>query len=158
VRTSLVFKLTVAMAIVTVSMPAAASQQNAEQEIRELEQKVNAAYAANDLPLYFSFYAPELSQWFPEGRTDLSTYRRDWTRFIQKGGRIEAAQISDLHIQISPMGDAAVASYLLHVKTRTEKGQVTEEDNQETDVLFKRGSVWKIVFLHYSPATNKTTQ
>ena len=34
---------------------------NAEQEIKALEDKVNAAYAANDLPAYFSFYAADLS-------------------------------------------------------------------------------------------------
>jgi len=35
---------------------------NPEQQIRELEDKVNAAYAANDLPAYFSYYAPDFSQ------------------------------------------------------------------------------------------------
>jgi ketosteroid isomerase-like protein len=148
------------IAVVTLLMFAArplaiAESKKAEQEVRELEDKVNAAYQANDLNLYFSFYAPDLSQWFPEGRTDLPSYRKQWTEFIQSGGRIEAVKISDLQIQVSPSGDAAVASYLLHVKTRSEKGQVTDEDNQETDVLFKRGGMWKIVFLHYSPATKK---
>lgn len=146
--------------VLTLSMLAAqqwamAEPNETEREVRELEQKVNAAYQANDLALYFSFYAPNLSQWFPEGRTDLPSYRKQWTEFIQSGGRIEAVKISDLHIQLSPSEDAAVASYLLHVRTRLEKGQITEEDNQETDVLFKRGGVWKIVFLHYSPATKK---
>jgi ketosteroid isomerase-like protein len=128
----------------------------AEREVRELEGKVNAAYEANDLPTYFSFYAPDLSQWFPEGRTDLPTYRKQWTSFIQNGGRIEGLKISDLHIQVGPGGDTAVASYLIEVRTRSEKGQLTEEVNQETDVLFKRGNVWKIVFLHYSPAAKGT--
>jgi ketosteroid isomerase-like protein len=131
---------------------------NAEQRIRELEEKVNGAYAANDLPTYFSFYAPDFSQWLPEGRTDLPTYQKDWTTFIQNGGRVEAATFSDLHIQIGPSGDTAVASYILHVRTRDTKGQLSEEDNQESDVFFKRAGSWKIVFLHYSPAPKKKPQ
>jgi ketosteroid isomerase-like protein len=131
---------------------------NPEQQIRELEEKVNGAYAANDLPAYFSFYAPDFSQWLPEGRTDLRTYQRDWTKFIQSGGRVEAATFSDLHVQMGPSGDTAVASYILHVRTRSAKGQVSDEDNQESDVFFKRNGAWKIVFLHYSPAPKKKQQ
>jgi ketosteroid isomerase-like protein len=128
---------------------------NPERQIRELEEKVNGAYAANDLATYFSYYADDFSQWLPEGRTDLAAYQREWTQFIHGGGRVEAATFSDLHIQIGPSGDTAVASYILHVRTRDAKGQVSEEDNQESDVFFKRGNVWKIVFLHYSPAPKK---
>jgi ketosteroid isomerase-like protein len=131
---------------------------NPEQQIRELEEKVNGAYAANDLPSYFSYYAPDFSQWLPEGRTDLPTYQKDWTLFIQGGGRVEAASYSDLHIQVGPSGDTAVASYILRVRTRSAKGEVMEEDNQESDVFFKRGGIWKIVFLHYSPAPKKKAQ
>jgi hypothetical protein len=58
---------------------------NPEQEIRELEDKINGAYAANDLPAYFSYYATDFTQWLPEGRTDLPTqYKRAplfWSRF-----------------------------------------------------------------------------
>ena len=131
---------------------------NPEQQIRELEEKINGAYAANDLPAYFSAYAEDFSQWLPEGRTDLPTYQKDWTNFIRSGGRVESATFSDLHIQIGPSGDSAVASYILHVRTRNAKGQVSEEDNQESDVFFKRAGAWKIVFLHYSPAPKKKAQ
>jgi ketosteroid isomerase-like protein len=131
---------------------------SAEQEIRALEDEANAAYAANDLPTYFSFYAPDFSQWLPEGRTDLPSYQKEWTEFIQGGGLVELVNLSDMYIQIGPSGDTAVASYLLHVRTRDAKGKVSDEDNQESDVFFKRGGVWKIVFLHYSPAPKKTAQ
>jgi len=129
-----------------------------EQQIHELEDKVNAAYAANDLTAYFSYYAPDLSQWLPEGRTDLATYQKEWTGFIHGAGRVESANYSDLHIQVGPSGDTAVASYILRVRTRNAKGEVSEEDNQESDVFFNRGGAWKIVFLHYSPAPKKKAQ
>lgn len=110
---------------------------------------------ANDLPTYFSFYAPDFTQWLPEGRTDLPQYQKEWTSYIQGGARVEAVDLSDMHIQIGPSSDTAVASYLLHVRTRSAKGEVAEEVNQESDVLFKRAGAWKIVFLHYSPAPKK---
>jgi len=128
---------------------------NPEQQIRELEDKVNDAYAANDLTAYFSYYAPDFSQWLPEGRTDLATYQKEWTGFIHGGGRVESANYSGLHIQVGPSGDTAVASYILRVRTRNAKGEVSEEDNQESDVFLKRQGVWKIIFLHYSLAPKK---
>jgi len=131
------------------------SAETPEEQIRELEEKINGAYAANDLPTYFSAYAADFSQWLPQGRTDLPTYQKEWTNFIQSGGRVESATFSDLHVQIGPSGDTAVASYILHVRTHNAKGQVSEENNQESDVFFKRAGAWKVVFLHYSPAPKK---
>jgi ketosteroid isomerase-like protein len=132
--------------------------QNVEDQIRDLEEKINAAYAANDLPSYFSYYAADFSQWLPEGRTDLPTYQKDWTKFIQGGARVQTATLSDLLIQVGPSGDTAVASYILHVRIHNAKGEVSEEDNQESDVFFRRDGTWKIVFLHYSPAPKKKAQ
>lgn len=128
------------------------------QQIRELEKQVNAAYAANDLPKYFSFYARDLTQWFTTGRTDLPTYEKQWSHFIDTGNRIEAADVSDLEVQVGPDGDAAVATYLLQVKTYLKNGTVTNEKNQETDVWFKRDNGWKIVTVHYSPVPKKGAQ
>ena len=34
-------------------------------------------------------------------------------------------------------------------------GKITDEDNQESDVLFRRNGEWKVVFLHYSSAPKK---
>lgn len=129
-----------------------AQQSQAEKEILDLEHKMNDIYAANDLPNYFAYYAPDFTQWLPEGRTDLPQYEKQWTAFIHGGGRIESNEISDMHVQIGPAADTAVASYLAHVKTRSQKGKVSDEEFHETDVWFKRNGTWKIVHLHYSPA------
>ena len=126
-----------------------------EEEIKDIEQRANAAYVANDLAKYFSFYATDFSQFLPEGRTDLAGYRRDWTTYIGEGNRVQKVEISDMHIQVGPSKDTAVASYLLHVRTKLKDGKVTDEDNQESDVLFKRNGAWKVVFLHYSAAPKK---
>jgi len=126
-----------------------------EGEIKEFEQRANAAYEANDLAKYFSFYAADFSQFLPEGRTDLAQYRKDWSAYIGEGNRVQKVEISDMHIQVGPGKDAAVASYILHVQTKLKDGKVTDEDNQESDVMFKRNGEWKIVFLHYSSAPKK---
>jgi|SRR6266850_1843692 len=126
-----------------------------EQEVRNFEQRANAAYEANDLPKYFSFYASDFTQYLPEGRTDLAAYKKEWTDYIGEGNRVEKVQLSDMHIQTGPSGDTAVASYILHVRTKLKDGKITEEDNQESDVLFKRNGEWKVVFLHYSAAPKK---
>ena len=131
------------------------TQNNAEKEVRDLEQKINAAYAANDLPTYFAYYSKDFTQWLPEGRTDLPEYEKMWTDYVKEVARVESVELSDMHVQVGPSGDAAVVSYLLHVKSRTVKGEITEEDNQESDVLFKRDGVWKVEFLHYSAAPKK---
>jgi ketosteroid isomerase-like protein len=140
---------------IALTLPCAAQQSQVEKEIRNLEEKMNAVYAANDLPAYFAYYSSDFTQWLPEGRTDLPQYVKSWTEFIKSGGRIESGQISDMHVQIDPSGDTAVASYLLRVKTRSPKGEVTDEEFQESDVWFKRKGVWKVVHLHYSPAPKK---
>ena len=66
-------------------------------------------------------------------------------------------EVRDLQVQVGSVADAAVATYLLRVTTRTAKGEVTTEDNQETDVLFKRGGKWTIVHVHYAPAPKAKT-
>jgi ketosteroid isomerase-like protein len=136
-------------------VPGVAQKSETEKEILALEDKMNAAYAANDLPTYFAYYADDFTQWLPEGRTDLPQYKKEWTAFIRSGGKIGSDQISDMHLQVGPAGDTVVASYLLHVSTRSPKGQVSDEDFHESDVWFKRDGVWKVVHLHYSPAPKK---
>ena len=94
-----------------------------EEEIKDIEQRANAAYEANDLAKYFSFYASDFSQFLPEGRTDLAGYQRDWTAYIGEGNRVQKVEISDMHIQAGPGKDTAVASYLLHVRTKLKDGK-----------------------------------
>jgi len=104
-KTKLIFALIVAMAVVVCVRPSADTPGAVEQEITALEKTFNALYAANDLPPYFAFYAKDFTQFLPEGRTDLPTYQKDWTAYIAAGNRTEAAEISDLHVQVGPSRD-----------------------------------------------------
>jgi ketosteroid isomerase-like protein len=124
----------------------------AEREVRAVIAAYNADYARNDLDAYFRAFAPDLTQWFPQGRVDLPSYRASWTKYIGGGNKVEAAEVRDLRVQVGPSADSAVATYVLRVTTRSAKGEVSTEDNQETDVLFKRGGAWRIVHVNYAPA------
>lgn len=121
-------------------------------EIGRLEAEANAAYAANDLPKYFSYYADDLRALLPEGATTLPEYKKSWTDFIRSGGAILSFTYSDLQIQVSPGADAAVATYIARVRTKNPGKDPTDERYFETDVFFKRGGHWKIVEVHYSLA------
>jgi len=147
--------LTLVAPIAFLALQAKPKPVSVEDEIRDFEQRANAAYEANDLAKYFSFYAADFSQFLPEGRTDLPKYQKDWTAYIGEGNRVEKVEISDMHIQVGPNKDTAVASYILHVRTKLKDGKIADEDNQESDVMFKRNGEWKVVFLHYSSAPKK---
>lgn len=123
-----------------------------EQELVRLEQGFNDAYGANDLAKYFAYYADDLVAIFPEGRTSLAAYRKDWTAFIGAGNRLEFARLSDLVIRVAPAADAAVASYQLAVRTRLANGKVTDERFFETDVWLRRNGEWRVAHVHYSAA------
>ncbi len=149
--------LGIALAAAALSSPAGASPSAAETQVRQLEDAVNAAYAKNDLSTYFAFYADDLRALFAEGPTTLPAYKADWTAFIKGGGAIVSFKDSDMQVQVSPSGDAAVASYLAAVTTRYPgKGDV-KSSYSETDVWFRRDGAWKIVEIHYSenPASPK---
>jgi ketosteroid isomerase-like protein len=125
---------------------------NPNADIRALERDFNATYAANDLDKYFAFYSDDATLWFPEGRTDIPSYKKMWTDYVNSGGGIRAFRLSDLHIRFSPLGDTAIASYELHLKTQDPGKPIVNEDYQETDVWFKLKGTWKITHVHYSPA------
>jgi ketosteroid isomerase-like protein len=119
-------------------------------DILRLEQDFNAAYAANDLDQYFGYYTDDAVLWFPEGRTDIPSYRKEWTAFIKSGAQIQSGTTSDMHVRLSPLGDTAIASYLLRLKTMAADKKVTDETFQETDVWFKLAGGWKITHVHYA--------
>ncbi|MEZ5291327.1 MAG: nuclear transport factor 2 family protein [Vicinamibacterales bacterium] len=145
--------LAAATAVVAMAIPAGAqTPAAAEAEVRRIIADYNAAYEKNDLDTYFKAFAPDLTQWFPSGRVDLPSYRASWTKTIQSGAGNQKVEVRDLRVQLSPSADAAVATYILRVTFRTAKGEVSTEDNQETDVLFKRNGAWTIVHVNYAPA------
>ena len=144
-----------ALLLVGTARTASGGPSKAEQEVRNLEQQMNDAYARNDLQAYFNYYAPDFTQWLPEGRSDLDRYKREWQAFVSSGNSVQAAEVRELVMRVAPAEDAVVASYILYVKTKAADGKISEEENQETDVWFKRDGAWKVVALHFAPLTKK---
>jgi ketosteroid isomerase-like protein len=144
-----------ALLLVGTARTASSGASKAEQEVRNLEQQMNDAYAKNDLQAYFNYYAPDFTQWLPEGRTDVDRYKREWQAFVSSGNSVQAAEVRELVMRVAPAEDAVVASYILYVRTKAADGKITEAENQETDVWFKREGAWKVVALHFAPLAKR---
>jgi ketosteroid isomerase-like protein len=119
-------------------------------EVRDTLEKLTRAYGSNDLDTYFSLYAPELTWWGPGGRSDKETYRKTWSESVANTGGLASAENDDLHIQVAPHGDLAVASYLLKV-TRKNPGENRPPNvsYEMSPTLIKRDGKWQIVHLHF---------
>jgi hypothetical protein len=100
-RSVLAGLLLVSIALV---MPGVAQKSETEKEILALEDKMNAAYAANDLPTYFAYYADDFTQWLPEGRTDLPQCKKEWTEFIRSGARSNRIRFLTCTYRSAPLG------------------------------------------------------
>jgi ketosteroid isomerase-like protein len=132
-----------------------AQPSKAEQEIRDAVKQIVAAYGANDVEKYFSFYAPDMTVLRATGRWTTQGYHERWKQVVGSGGGVASADVVDLQVQLSPAGDSAVASYQMPVKPRyasaeAAKGQPTEIIYYMTDVYFRRNGRWEIVHLHWT--------
>ena len=137
----------ISIASLMVSLPAPA-QTDAEEEVRQVVMDLAAAYGANDVEAYFSYFADDLTQWWPGRRVSREEYHTMWTQVVADGGGYTSVEVTDLTVQVSPSGDAAVASYLLKYTRRTPDR--SSGAFQLSPTFFKRGGEWKIVHLHYS--------
>ena len=143
--------LTIAFACFALGAGAAAASQP-EQEVLALEKAFNAAYLANDLPTYFGYYADDLVAIFPEGRSTLSAYRKEWTDYLKAGNRLTGNTVSGMQLRASPSGDEVTCSYSVAVRTRLADGKTSDERFEETDIWLKRGGKWQVSYVHYSVA------
>jgi ketosteroid isomerase-like protein len=119
-------------------------------EVRAFEEKFNEAYESNDLEAYWSFYAPEMTQFYPQGRLDLADYQKYWNQHVGEGNRLIEVRMEDTGFHVGPSGDAAAVHYRVFVRTRHPDGSEAQEWAQETDVLLRRGGEWKVAHMHYS--------
>lgn len=139
-----------ALSLLLLLLSSSTQSQTTEDEIRRLEVEFNGAYERNQLDKYFSYYADDVTLWFPSGRETLEGYKKDWYGLIQGGGGVEKNALSDMKVQVGPSGDTAIATYALDVVTRGTDGKRTKERALETDVWFKRGGKWKLAHVHYN--------
>jgi ketosteroid isomerase-like protein len=139
----------------------AQSHAAAEQEVRNLITQFTTAYGVNDLDKYFSYYADDMTWWGPngsrneaDGKTPKANYQKSWPESVARSGGLAGSKVSDLRVQVSPQGDAAIASYRLDVVRKNPAPDATPPRPaniayEMTAALFKRGNDWKIVHFHY---------
>lgn len=121
-----------------------------EDEIRALVVEFNDAYLQNELDKYFDFYSDDATLWFNSGRSTLASYRNSWYKLIDSGGGVRKNTISDIRIQMSPSGDAAVATYQVEVQTEYPGNRLNSQQAHETDVWFKTADGWRVSHVHYT--------
>lgn len=137
-----------------IALPAFVSAAEPEDEIRALVVEFNDAYLQNDLDKYFDFYADDATLWFNSGRSKLTSYRDSWYKLIGSGGGVRKNTLSDIRIQMSPGGDAAIATYQVEIQTEYPGNRLSSQKAHETDVWFKTDDGWRISHVHYTSASD----
>ncbi len=132
-----------------------------EQEVRNVIAQFATAYGANDLDKYFSYYADDMTWWGPNGNRNeadgnkpKANYQKTYPESVARSGGLAGGKVTDLRVQVSPQGDAAIASYRLDVVRKNPAPDATPPRPaniayEMTAALFKRGNDWKIVHFHY---------
>jgi ketosteroid isomerase-like protein len=120
-------------------------------EVWNTIRQFNDAFAENDPQRYFTFIDETVTVIIPgcpyriEGIED----DREEFEFSLRRGATQIGYFQELQPKIDVYGDVAVVTYY-------SRGSYGREDTartlylKETDVLVRRGSVWKIVHIHVS--------
>lgn len=123
-----------------------------EKQIAAAERAMNAAYAANDVDKYFSYYAEDMDAIFYGARTNYTDYRKSWTESVKAGNVVASLKMNDVKVQVLPGGTAAVASYQIEVTYKHADGKTGTDKAFETDVWVKGKQGWKVQHAHYALA------
>ena len=126
-----------------------------EEEIAEAVRQFAAAYGANDVEKYFSFYAKDISIVRVTGRFDRENYYQLWKTAVAEGGGTDGTKLEDLQIQVLPGGETAVATFDVPTvrKYRTAEAARGRDPNviyHFTAVWARRSGNWSIVHAHWS--------
>ena len=123
-----------------------------EKQIAAAERAMNAAYGANDLDKYFSYYADDMDAIFYGSRTTLADYRKSWTESVKAGNAVTSVKMNDVKVRVLPGDTAAVASYRIEVTYKHADGKSGTDKAFETDVWVKGKDGWKVQHAHYALA------
>ena len=126
----------------------------AEKEVRQTLEAYTAAYGANDLPKYFSYFADDMTTWWNNrGRRDEPTPKKRYTELypetMKRTGGYTGCRLEDLRIKVGPSGDAAVGSYKQICGRKNPTPGRKSITYWMSSTMFKRPEGWKIVHLHW---------
>jgi ketosteroid isomerase-like protein len=130
----------------------AADSASIEKQIAAAERAMNAAYAANDVAKYFSYYAEDMDAIFYGSRTNYADYLKSWTESVKAGNVVTSMKMNDVKVQVLPGGTAAVASYQIEVTYKHADGKSGTDKAFETDVWVMGKQGWKVQHAHYALA------
>jgi ketosteroid isomerase-like protein len=124
---------------------------DAEQEVWNVIDAFNRAFAANDPERYFTFIDEEIVVIIPSSPYRIEGVRDDREEFEHslRAGSTRVGYFQELQPLVRVFGDTAVVTYY-------SRGAYGQEGNtktaylKETDILVKKNGKWKIVHIHVS--------
>ena len=121
------------------------------QSIQENDTKTYYETTAEDLTLYEWWVTPHRIDGLPFHEFMMNSNAEHGTVFGQevKAKSVTRFDLANLHIQ--NYGDTAIASYTLLISTSSADG-VKVASHNESRVMVKLNSAWKVVHVHKSPA------
>jgi ketosteroid isomerase-like protein len=121
-----------------------------EQEVWEVIKSFNRAFATNDSTRYFSFVDDDITVITPSNpyRVEGLIDDRDEFEFGIGVGYSKVNYFQELQPSVKVYGDVAVVTYFSRGSYGTTQPRTVYL--KETDVLVKRGEIWKIVHIHVS--------
>ena len=122
------------------------------QSIQENDTKTYYETTAEDLTLYEWWVTPHRIDGLPFHDFMMNSNAEHGTVFGQKEVKEKSVTRFDLaNLHIQNYGDTAIASYTLLISTSTADG-VKVTSHNESRVIVKIDSAWKVVHVHKSPA------
>ncbi len=122
-----------------------------EQEVWQVVEAFNKAFAANDPEQYFVYIDPEITVLTPSNpyRVEGIVDDREEFEYSLREGYTRVGYFQEMQPYIRVYGDTALVTYFTRGRYGVgEKSRVAYL--KETDILVKRASGWKIVHLHLS--------
>jgi uncharacterized protein (TIGR02246 family) len=123
-----------------------------ETEIRELYERLVAAFGEGRLDDYFACFADEATLVFHgvPWLGSLEEYRAEWDRWMRDEGLAVLSVETDV-MKLQTLGDAAVLTHSIKTRQRTNAGE--EEVRERETIVFARQPEgrWLVVHEHLSP-------
>ena len=138
-----------ALALGTANPGGSMGQAEPEQEVLDVIEAFNGAFAANDPDRYFTYIAEEITVLTPANPYRVEGIPDDREEFEWgiRTGKSRVGYFQEMQPKVQLYGDVAVVTYF-------SRGSYGPEETvaylKETDVLVRREDGWRIVHIHVS--------
>jgi uncharacterized protein (TIGR02246 family) len=123
-----------------------------ENEIREVYERLVAAFGEGRLDDYFACFADDATLVFHGERwlESLEEYRAEWGRWAREDGFAVLSVDTDV-MAVQMLGDAAVLTHSIETRQRTDTGEETVHDRETIVFARQADGRWLVVHEHLSP-------